>query len=175
MHKLENRIFGRLTVLNRAPSRANKVYWVCWCTCGNTHTVQTNKLMSGNTKSCGCLAQELRGKPRITHGETRGHRSTWSPRTKMLYAAKARAKKDNLPFDLILDDIVIPDTCPILGLLLTKNSNKCQPNSPSLDKIEPLKGYVKGNIQVISHKANTMKSNASIEEIEKLLNYLKSR
>jgi UDP-N-acetylenolpyruvoylglucosamine reductase len=39
------------------------------------------------------------------------------------------------------------------------------PNAPSLDRIDSARGYVPGNVQVVSHKANTMKSNASTEEL----------
>ena len=179
MHDLTNRVFGRLTVHERAPKDyrpdSDKVYWVCQCACGTVTAVQTDKLLSGNTKSCGCLARELGGIRHLTHGETRGPRSAWSARTKMIYAAKARAKKSGLPFNIVLEDIVVPDVCPVLGISIAKNSNRCQPNSPSLDKIIPSKGYVKGNIQVISHKANTIKSDATIEELEKVLEYMKSR
>lgn len=177
MHRLENKQFGRLTVLWKSLriDKSGHIYWECRCSCGRKHEVQTNKLLSGNTKSCGCLAQEMRGKSRITHGETRGPRSNWSPRTKMLYAAKARAKKEELPFNLTLEDIQIPDVCPILGYTLEKNSRYCQYNSPSLDKIIPALGYVRGNVQVISHKANTIKNDATIEDLEKIVTYMKSR
>jgi hypothetical protein len=176
MHDLAGQTFGRLKVLWRDVDRkGSRVYWLCQCSCGERHSAATNKLTSGNTKSCGCLAQEMRGQPRITHGETRGPRSQWSPRTKMLYAAKARAVKDGLPFDITLDDIIVPEMCPVLGISIAKNSSRCQPNSPSLDKIIPQNGYVKGNVEVISHKANTIKSNATIEELEKVLEYMRSK
>lgn len=93
------------------------------------------------------------------------------PRFGMLQSAKARAVKYNFPFNLTIDDIVIPKTCPILEILLEKKEygkgGSFQPNSPSLDKIIPKNGYVKGNVIVISMKANIMKSNATIEELEK--------
>jgi hypothetical protein len=174
MHILTGQTFGRLRVMESAGSRKGKKYWLCFCQCGQSVTVPTWKLRLGHTKSCGCLAQETRGKAQITHGETRGPRNQWSPRTKMLYAAKARATKCSLPFNLTLDDIQVPDICPVLGISLAKNSNHCQPNSPSLDKITPELGYVKGNVRVISHKANTIKNNATVEELKKVLDYLES-
>lgn len=88
--------------------------------------------------------------------------------------AEQRAKTKNVPFDLSISDIVIPEICPILGVKF-EIAAKGEPRdySPSLDRIDPLRGYVKGNIQIISMKANRIKSNASIEEIEKVLGYLK--
>jgi len=85
---------------------------------------------------------------------------------RMLRAAKTRAKREGLPFDLELSDIVVPDVCPFLGIAICKhNKGSHQPNSPSLDKIDPTKGYVKGNVHVISYKANAMKRDASVQEL----------
>lgn len=91
----------------------------------------------------------------------------------MLTRAKGRAKAQNVPFDLTISDIVIPSHCPILGIALEQGDKPGgQDNSPSLDKIVPSLGYVKGNIAVISHKANKMKSNATTAEVEALLNWM---
>lgn len=84
----------------------------------------------------------------------------------MLSAAKGRAKTYGLDFNIDIDDIIIPDTCPLLGVTLTVAKGRHSPkrNSPSLDRIEPSKGYVKGNVWVISHKANSMKCDATLDE-----------
>lgn len=90
---------------------------------------------------------------------------------KMLSSAKTRAKKKNVPFDLTEEDIFVPEFCPVLGIPL-KVSDKCSTsNSPSLDRIIPEKGYVKNNIVVISHKANTIKNDATIDELKKIVNF----
>lgn len=78
---------------------------------------------------------------------------------------KSRAKRMGLPFDLDNEDIIQPEICPILGILLSNNNRRLGADSPSVDRIIPSKGYTKGNIQVISHKANVMKSNATPEEL----------
>lgn len=83
----------------------------------------------------------------------------------MLSASRTRAKKQGVPFAITIDDIVIPDVCPVLGIKLEWNEGRAMPNSPSLDKIIPHIGYVKGNIAVISCRANKIKNNASKEEI----------
>lgn len=78
--------------------------------------------------------------------------------------AKHRAKFDynNLEFTIEISDIVIPEYCPYLNVKL---DSSIKDYSPSLDRIDSSKGYTKENIQVISYKANRMKSNASKEEL----------
>lgn len=95
------------------------------------------------------------------------------PLNVLVQQAKSRAKKKGVPFDLKVSDLEIPDVCPILGISLVKNDKVVGKNSYSIDRIIPELGYVKGNVAVISHKANTIKNNASIEELEKVLNWLK--
>jgi len=92
---------------------------------------------------------------------------------KILRRAKKRAIADNIPFDIDVTDIVIPSHCPILQIPLVKSSKHASDNSPSLDKIIPSFGYVKGNVQIISNKANRLKSNASLEDLVQLGNWAK--
>lgn len=80
----------------------------------------------------------------------------------LIQSARSRAKKYGITFDITHEDIVIPEFCPYLGIKLEPFSEW---SSPSLDKIIPELGYVKGNIQVISTKANTMKNNATQDEL----------
>ena len=78
--------------------------------------------------------------------------------------AKHRAKYDynDIEFSIVVEDIVIPATCPYLGIQLTTQNTL---SSPSLDRIDSNRGYTKDNIQVISWQANLMKSNASQETL----------
>ena len=68
----------------------------------------------------------------------------------------------------------LPDFCPILGLKLeySKGSRKDHELSPSIDRIDPSKGYVVGNVHVISWRANRLKSNGSPEELRKIADYI---
>lgn len=95
-----------------------------------------------------------------------------NPILMLLRGAKWRAKKKNLEFSIIPEDIIIPTECPILGIPLKINQTG-RPgffnDSYSLDRINPSKGYTKDNIRVISNRANLLKSNASVEELEKVL------
>jgi hypothetical protein len=86
---------------------------------------------------------------------------------RMLSRAKGRAKRKNLPFNLEVEDVVIPAVCPVLGINLESTISAKgipQDTSPSLDRIIPELGYVKGNVRVISLRANLLKSNATFEE-----------
>lgn len=112
------------------------------------------------------------------HLEVKKETDQSNPKHYLIRNAKARAKAKGLNFNLEESDISIPDVCPILGIKLSKvrgnsiDSDKA--SSPSLDKIIDKLGYVKGNVQVISYRANTLKNNATIAELEKVLDYLKS-
>lgn len=92
----------------------------------------------------------------------------------MLNACKMRAKRDNVPCNIVLDDIVIPDVCPVLGIPIEHNANKgFHPNSPSVDRIIPSLGYIRGNVRVISVRANLLKRDGTPEELERVAQYLR--
>jgi hypothetical protein len=71
-------------------------------------------------------------------------------------------------------DCCIPKVCPVLGLYLAVGTGTVTANSPTLDRIDPSKGYVSGNVHVISHKANSIKSNATPAEIIRVGRYFKA-
>lgn len=100
-----------------------------------------------------------------------------TPEWKMHQRAKVRSKQSGREFDITPEDIVIPDVCPILGIALNMNSGRsgAYDNSPSLDRIDNSRGYTKDNIQVISQRANAMKSSASAEELIKFAQWVFSQ
>jgi len=79
----------------------------------------------------------------------------------LLYSAKQRAKRHNLAFNLTEFDIIIPKHCPVFGFEMRSQYGKQCDVSPSIDRINPKLGYVPGNVIVISHLANRLKSDAS--------------
>jgi len=89
---------------------------------------------------------------------------------------KSRAKIKEIPFNLDIEDIIVPETCPVLGIKIQQESGTgTNPiHSPSLDRINPNLGYIKGNVRVISNRANLLKSNATIKELEMVLKDAKS-
>ena len=84
----------------------------------------------------------------------------------MLRSAKNRAKKFDLVFDLVEGDLTLPEFCPILGIKLEVSTDgRGNPQAASLDRIDNTKGYIKGNIEVISRLANMMKQTATREQL----------
>lgn len=94
---------------------------------------------------------------------------------RILTRVKSRAKSYNIPFNLELEDILVPEICPVLGIPITSKpgGGANQPGSPSLDRVNPSKGYIKGNVRVISNRANLLKSNATLEEMLLILEDLR--
>ena len=89
----------------------------------------------------------------------------------MVANARFRAKTKDLPFDIDGEYLrsIAPSHCPVLGMPLEwslQRHNGHMPNSPSLDRIVPERGYVKGNVWIISYRANQIKSDASHEELK---------
>lgn len=89
--------------------------------------------------------------------------------------AAARAKKIGVAFDLTTDYIlsITPNTCPVFGTPFIFVGSGCVGlDSASLDRLVPAKGYVRGNVVVISHFANTIKSNASAKEVARVAKWM---
>lgn len=97
---------------------------------------------------------------------------TRDPRKVLLNSAKKRAKDNNLEFNLELNDIVLPEYCPILNIKMQFNKKFAMDNSYSIDRIDSNKGYLKDNIQIISFKANTIKNNSTIKELKMVYDFL---
>ena len=95
----------------------------------------------------------------------------------VLYHAKGRALKRGVPFTIRKEDVpAIPETCPALGIVLQvmKGMRGMRPDSPSLDCIDPELGYVPGNVQWLSLKANAMKRDATPAELKRFARWVLS-
>ena len=91
---------------------------------------------------------------------------------------KSSANKRNIEFNLTLpelNNLSFPITCPILGIPLQYNRGEALDNSYSVDRIDSTKGYSINNIEVISLRANKLKSNATMQEIQLLAEYYKEK
>lgn len=67
INDLTGQVFGRLTVIEKCSTRGNTQY-LCQCECGTERVVRLCSLISGCTKSCGCLAREMVSERNTTHG-----------------------------------------------------------------------------------------------------------
>jgi len=158
--------FGELLVIDRArgyDSKSQEAKWFCKCDCGTEKIIRGSHLRGGVIVSCGCYGKS---------GLHRTHNKTKTPIFYMFHDAKSRAKQRDLPFTITMDDIIVPEVCPVLGIpLLSEGSRE---NRPSLDRKVPEKGYVPSNICVISFRANRIKSNATPTEIRSILSYMEA-
>jgi hypothetical protein len=168
---------GRWTVVRRIvptgkPFRSPR--WLCRCDCGLEKSVSTMSLKSGDSSSCGCYRSEFFSDLHSTHGYTsiiKEHKGMTSKSGIALEytiwnSAKSRARRDGLEFNIEPSDIVVPEKCPYLKCKLTPGIGKVCDTSPSLDRINPRLGYIKGNIQVISFRANTIKAGRTLSELQ---------
>ena len=90
---------------------------------------------------------------------------------------KSRAKRDGIVFDLTRNDIAdltIPITCPVLGIPLRQERGRQTDNSISIDRIDSTRGYTPDNVVIVSWKVNRLKSNASLEEMRKMVTFYES-
>lgn len=98
-----------------------------------------------------------------------------NPKRYMWTRARVRARAEGIPFSIAEDDFDIPEYCPIFPRLKLEFSNgrgSRPDNIPTLDKIIPALGYIPGNVAVISMRANRLKSDASAEELQSILDWI---
>lgn len=94
----------------------------------------------------------------------------------LLSSARRRAKKRGIEFDVDFLDLQVPTHCPLLGIELSYfNEGIHSPNSASLDRIDSSLGYTKNNVWIISNRANKIKNDATVPELEQITFKLKER
>ena len=122
----------------------------------------TSHRTSGISTYCKVCTQRVNKTPTKEERAMTADKYRRSHKTKTMYqGAKERAKRRGLEFTIQLSDIVIGEKCPLLGIPMVYGTR----TSPSLDRIDNTKGYVPGNVMVISKKANTMKSDATFSDL----------
>jgi hypothetical protein len=178
--------FGRLQVTALAP-RTYQTMWHCRCECGNTTIVSGINMRSGHTTSCGCYGNAVRAdnarrrdytgskNPRAktslakSNGAYVPSSSVWYARASGIYYS-ARRKKVAVGFPNVAAlaahvMAIAPARCPVFDVPFVERGAGFSKWSPSIDKIDPAKGYVPGNIQVVSLFANCMKRDATKEQL----------
>ena len=138
----------------------------------------TNALKRQKYLRCrSCISKErkqyyLENQSQIRHKMLQ--RKIATPKNQILTRCKNRAKEYGIDFNLELDDIILPTQCPVFHTPLTYGA-KHPENRYSIDRIDSSRGYVKGNIQIISQLANTMKSNATKEQLDLFAKWILNR
>jgi hypothetical protein len=185
---IQGQTFADLTAIRHLGSdKVGNANWLFSCICGKEIEYIAKKVLKGDALSCGCRRYRNDGLPKLCkhcgqpsarknrHGnpaavctkcnnkQTNDYKYR-NPEIWMLICARQRARKSGLPFNIELGDFTIPDKCPIFGIKLATGSRQQHDNSPSLDKVIPELGYVKGNVWVISHRANSIKNSGTAQE-----------
>lgn len=94
----------------------------------------------------------------------------------MLERARQRARKKGFDFDLTVEDITpLPAHCPVFGQPFEPNNGHQNPNAYSLDRIDNSKGYVRGNVAVISYLANRLKNDATPDQLRRIADWMESQ
>lgn len=105
-------------------------------------------------------------------------RKTW--KTHIVARARYRARKKGIEATITAADLIWPTHCPVLGIRLNyrqyagEGGQGHEPDRPSLDRWDNAKGYIPGNVFVVSYRANALKSDATAEELQKVAAYAKS-
>lgn len=95
--------------------------------------------------------------------------------------ARVRARRLGVPLDMTVEYLlsICPDVCPALGLALAYPNGTCgtkhggSANSPTVDRIDNRRGYVVGNVAVISFRANAIKQDATADEISAVADWVR--
>jgi hypothetical protein len=153
---ITGRQFDKLLVLRRR----GRDYLV-QCKCGAQRYVRAYRLKHGVTTGCRSCSHQ-------THGQSRG-----STAYMLLMGAVGRARKLHVPCNLTVHDVHVPTHCPYLGIRLVRGVGRMQANSPSLDRIRPRRGYVRGNVIVCSVKANRCKGNLTLAQFTRMAKALR--
>lgn len=92
----------------------------------------------------------------------------------MLASAKARARELGIDFDVVPEDLEWTGVCPVFGFPLVFGKGRATYASPSIDRIDNTKGYVKGNVIIVSMKVNQIKNSATPDEIIRVGEFYRS-
>ena len=142
--------------------------------------------MSDETKTCTCCAHALPitdfylrrdpGRPSARRSRCRWCFMAGKDKLKKLLAQiKHRCRRSGIAFNLRPENVVVPERCPVLGMPLVwgwdSRERGYRDNSPSIDRLDQSGGYTADNIVVVSHRANRLRSDASVTELELIVGF----
>ena len=161
---LAGRTVSRLQVIKESKTRKHgKVTWHCTCSCGKAVLATTSDLRSGNKKSCGCLQKENAARVGRSNKVAFGHYGLQSLFTQY----KNRAKKRGLEFNLSVELFEILTSAPCYYCGKLPSQVKCiEYKYNGLDRVDPLKGYVEGNLLPACKICNYAKLKMSLNDFK---------
>jgi len=155
-----------MQTITKVDARNNKSSWYfTGKPCKNGH-IAKRAVISGTCYSCNTVAQK--------QWYAKGKKDKNWCVDRHIKMARNRANLKGIEFNITVEDLEWPDTCPVLGIPIYYGKNTSRWNSPSLDRTDPSKGYTKGNVVVISMRANSLKQDIKPEEVDLMYRYLKS-
>ncbi len=134
------------------------------CSKGHAFTPE-NTRKSGTCKACALVRDRLGRR-----------RRRWQNPARWRYEeCKRAARKHGIEFTIKITDLLpLPKVCPVLGIPLNYGERYIgRDHWPSVDRRDPKKGYTPGNIAIMSYRANRMKNNSTLEEMENLVAWMK--
>lgn len=137
-----------------------------------------DKVRASNRQAYRARQAKPEAKAKRAENLRRAAHRRYQDRPKTIHARLRRTcRAEGIPFDLTIADLAIPERCPLLGIPIvvrTEGTHRGpRHDAPSVDRLDPTKGYVRGNVWVVSMRANAIKQNASLEEIETLARNLR--
>ena len=151
--------FYRLEIKHLESRKSGRFAYVK-CDCGNSKWVMVRYLVSGDSKSCGCLRKEIMGSLKRLSPYKNISQSYFN-------SFKRSAKKRNLEFDMTIEDVwnvweKQNFICALTGLKLSfPKFRNDKSGTASIDRIDSLKGYTPDNIQIVHKEINRLKNNYS--------------
>lgn len=137
--------------------------------CGD---ISSNRRVKGLCRKC-----YVKRWTKSNSGRSREIKDAWvynNRAKRILSVLRWKSKKNNIPFSIVEEDLLpFPVVCPVLGIQLDYEAEKNAHNAPSVDRVIPSLGYIKGNVHIISMRANTLKRDGTSEELEKVLSYIR--
>jgi len=164
---LAGKISGRLTVIKHVGMRNGKALWLCQCQCGNTKIVRSENLVTGNTRSCGCLKRDV-SKENVKAMHRANVRSDACLNRVWSYY-RWNARRSEVPFTLekiefarLLATVCFYCDAEPDNLVRAESGDTLRYNG--IDRLVPANGYVSGNCVPCCKICNFMKNTLSVEE-----------
>jgi len=99
-----------------------------------------------------------------------------NPARHLANRAKARARKKGIKYDITFEDLLpLPKKCPVFGFRLRSGKSFQDPCAYSVDRLDNRKGYVRGNVAIISYLANRLKNNGTAKQHGQIVRWMRSQ